>query len=62
MSVGGRHQGEFGWKSHVWEKKFENEISQLDKETRSVVHDMSKELGCMLHEQLQEFVMILTKK
>ena len=34
----------------------------MEKETRSVVHDTSKDFGRMLHEQLQEFAIILTKK
>ena len=34
----------------------------MDKDTRSVVHDTRKEFDRMLHEQLQEFVIILIKK
>jgi len=34
----------------------------VNKETRSVVHDTSKEFDQILHEQLLEFAIILTKK
>ena len=62
FSVGGRQHEEFSHKPQAWEKKFDNEISQLDKEPRSVVHEMCEEFCRMLHKQLLEFAMMPTKK
>ena len=40
----------------------EKGISQVDRETRSVIHEECKEFGRMFYEKLQEFAMILVKK
>jgi len=47
---------------YAWEKKLGKGISHLDKETRSMVSDTSKEFSRMIREKLQEFAMILTKE
>ena len=57
-----RNHKEFSQNHETWENKFDNKFNQMREETSSVIRETCKEIGRILHKQLQKFAMMLSKR